>query len=296
MDITRNITTLREASAIAVVQLSQEATWLALKENRVPKGNVWETAKVAGLLAVKRTSDFLPFCPPKAIEFTSVEYETQGLLVRIIVQVKSVYKDGVALEAMHGASVVALTFYDMLKPIDFGIQIKEIRLLGEFGDYEWEIPSSSKNIRIAILVCSDAVAKGGKQDTAGQAVLAKLKSLPVRVTSYEILPDDPDLIQQKVKELCSSHQLVICCGGTGLSHRDRTPEALVPILERRIPGMEEAIRSYGQQITPHAMFSRSVAGTIGGSLVLALPGSSQGARESMDAVFPAVLHFFKKRD
>ncbi|MDX5340222.1 MAG: hypothetical protein LPK25_14435 [Cyclobacteriaceae bacterium] len=93
-----------------------------------------------------------------------------------------------------------------------------------------------------------------------------------------------------------SHQLVICCGGTGLSRSDQTTEALESILERRIHGMEEAIRSYGQKITSQAMFSRSVAGTLGESLILALPGSSQGAKESMDAVFPGVLHFFKHRD
>ena len=296
MDITRNITSLREATAIAMVQLSQEATLLALKENRVPKGNVWEAARVAGLFAVKKTSELFPFSTSKPIEFTSVEYETQGLLIQIKVRVKSIYKAGLDLEAMHGASVAALTFYDMLKPLDTNIQIQEIRLLEEFGDYEWEIPQSAKNIRAAILVCSDAVAKGGKADTAGQAVLAKLKSLSTRVTTYEILPDNPELIRQKVKDLSQSHQLVICVGGTGLSRSDQTPEDLEPILERRIPGMEEAIRSYGQKITSQAMFSRSVAGTLGESLVLALPGSSKGAKESMDAVFPGVLHFFKYRD
>ncbi|MEP0710423.1 MAG: molybdopterin-binding protein, partial [Algoriphagus sp.] len=89
------------------------------------------------------------------------------------------------------------------------------------------------------------------------------------------------------------NQLVIFTGGTGLSKRDVTPEALEPILERRIPGIEEAIRSYGQKIMPFAMLSRSVAGTIGDSIVLALPGSTNGAKESMDAVFPHVLHVFK---
>ena len=86
--------------------------------------------------------------------------------------------------------------------------------------------------------------------------------------------------------------LLVFTGGTGLSKRDVTPEALEGIIQRKIPGMEEAIRAYGQERTPYSMLSRSVAGTINQTLVLALPGSINGAKESMDAIFPAALHVF----
>jgi cyclic pyranopterin phosphate synthase len=93
--------------------------------------------------------------------------------------------------------------------------------------------------------------------------------------------------------LAQGIDLLIFTGGTGLSRRDITPEALEPLLDRRIPGIEEAIRSYGQQRVPTAMLSRSLAGLMGGMLVLAVPGSVSGAGESIDAIFPAVLHLFK---
>jgi len=194
---------------------------------------------------------------------------------------------------MHGASVIALTMYDMLKPIDKGIVIREVGLVEKKGGKSSFKNQNPKSIQAAVVVCSDSVSKGIKEDAAGKAIVDKLKSMDVEVSSYEIIPDELDLIRQKALGLIDSNQLVIFTGGTGLSMRDVTPEALEPLLERRIPGIEEAIRSYGQKIMPYAMLSRSVAGTIGDSLVLALPGSTNGAKESMDAVFPHLLHVFR---
>ena len=119
-----------------------------------------------------------------------------------------------------------------------------------------------------------------------------MASYGVETTHYEIIPDEVDYIQERTKKYTEDNQLVIFTGGTGLSPRDVTPQALEPLLESRIPGIEEAIRNYGQDRMPYAMLSRSVAGTLGDSLVLALPGSTNGAKESMDAIFPHVLHIF----
>jgi molybdenum cofactor synthesis domain-containing protein len=124
-----------------------------------------------------------------------------------------------------------------------------------------------------------------------------LEKVGVQVSFYQIIPDEKDQIQQVCNQLVGENMdLVIFTGGTGLSPRDVTTEALEEILERRIPGIEEAIRSYGQQRTPYSMFSRSVAGLVGNALILGLPGSTSGASESMDAIFPAVLHIFKVRE
>jgi molybdenum cofactor biosynthesis protein MoaC len=292
VDITHKINTLRSATATAVVKVSKQETIDAVVNNLVPKGNVLEMAKTAGLFAVKNTHLSIPDCHPIPIEFTSVAYKIEELNIQIIFEVKTVYKTGVEVEAMHGASIVALTMYDMLKPIDKEIEISTIRLVQKEGG-----KSSFKNkfptvLKAAVFVCSDSVFAGDKEDRSGKIIVEKLTSYGVETGHYEIIPDEIEVIQEKVKAFTKEHQLVIFTGGTGLSPRDVTPEALSPLLESRIPGIEEAIRNYGQQRTPYAMLSRTVAGTLGKSVVLALPGSTNGARESMDAVFPHLLHVF----
>jgi len=293
VDITHKITTLRLATAKAIVHVSSPETILAVTENRVPKGNVFEMAKVAGLFAVKNTHLTIPDCHPLPIEYTGVEYHIEGLEIHVFITVKTIYKTGVEVEAMHGASVIALTIYDMLKPIDKGIVIREVGLVEKTGgksSFKRQDPSA---ITAGVIVCSDSISAGEKEDGAGKAIIEKLKSQGVEIKSYTIVPDEIDKIRTVALDLCDQVQLLIFTGGTGLSPRDVTPEALEPILERRIPGIEEAIRSYGQQIMPYAMLSRSVVGTIGNCLILALPGSIKGASESMDAVFPHLLHVFK---
>ena len=293
VDITHKVTTLRTAFAQAVVKVSKPETITAIQNDTVPKGNVFAMSKAAGLLGVKRTPDILPDCHPLPIEFTGVEYEINGLEITVLFTVKTIYKTGVEVEAMHGASVVALNMYDMLKPIDKGIEIHAIKLLSKKGGKSDFRDKFRKDLTAAVVVCSDSISAGHKEDKAGKAIIEKLKSYEVVVSEYVIIPDEKEVIQEKANSYQNQGiDLIIYTGGTGLSGRDVTPEALIPILDRRIPGIEEAIRSYGQDRMPYAMLSRSVAGTINNTLVLALPGSTNGAKESMDAIFPSVLHIF----
>lgn len=289
VDITHKIMTLREATAVAVVRTSSEETIKRIRENRVPKGNVFEMAKAAGLLGVKKTPDLLPDCHPLPIEYTGIEYEIDGLEIHISVSVKTIYKTGVEVEAMHGASIVALTMYDMLKPIDKHIEIGSIRLQNKKGGKSM-FQLDSEGLRAQVVVCSDSISEGKGEDKAGKMIVSKLEALGIK-SERIVIPDEAEEIKALLNKADSD--LVIFTGGTGVGPRDVTPETIEPLLDIKLKGVEEQMRSYGQQRMPYAMLSRSIAGIKDGKLVLALPGSTKGAAECMDAIFPHVLHVFK---
>ena len=294
VNITHKSTSLRKAIASAMITVSKQETIDAIQQRTVAKGDVFEFARAAGLLAVKKTSDVIPDCHPLPIEFAAITYQVDGLNIIITVEVHTIYKTGVEVEAMHGASVTALTMYDMLKPIDKGIEINNIKLVHKKGGKSDYADTINFELKCAVIVCSDSVAAGTKQDFAGKAVMEKLKLHGLHTSLYNIIPDEAEQIQAKAKQVSNEgFHLAIFTGGTGLYHRDVTPESIEPLFTRNIPGIMEAARNYGQQRMPYAMLSRGVSGFINNTLVLTLPGSTRGAGETMDALFPYILHIFR---
>lgn len=294
VNITHKSSTLREAIATAKLTVSKQATIDAIQNKSVPKGDVFEFSRAAGLLAIKKTSDVIPDCHPLPVEFASIKHSIDGLSILITVEVHTIYKTGVEVEAMHGAAITALTMYDMLKPLDNGVEIAAVKLESKKGGKSGISKEGREDLRIAVIVCSDSIAAGNNADASGKTILQKLEQHQLQVAAFDIIPDDVASIQAKAKQYSSEgYHLILFTGGTGLSPRDVTPDAVAPMLDRSIPGIMEAARNYGQQRTPYAMFSRGVAGFIQQTLVLTLPGSPKGAAETMDALFPYVLHLFK---
>src|SRR5215471_18858488 len=157
VDITHKHNSLRIAIATAVVKVSMQETIEAVRQKKVPKGDVFEFSRAAGLLAVKKTSDVIPDCHPLPVEHTSITHQIDGLNIIITVEVHTIYKTGVEVEAMHGAAITALTIYDMLKPLDKGVEISSIRLESKKGgktDFKDEV---TDNLRCAVIVCSDSI-------------------------------------------------------------------------------------------------------------------------------------------
>jgi molybdenum cofactor biosynthesis protein MoaC len=293
IDISDKTRTLRMAKAQAIVKVSPE-TMERIRRKEVPKGDVVEISRSVALLSAKKMPEMLPFCHNIPIEWIGVEIFMGDDEIKIEVTVKSIYKTGCEMEALFSAACAALNIYDMLKPIDKQIEIQHIRLLEKWGgksDYVDKVPVEFK---AGVLVISNSIFQGKKEDKAGKMIVEKLSSFQIKNIEYKVIPDDVDMIRDEILRWCDDgFNLIVTAGGTGLAPSDRTPEAVRPLIEREIPGIMEAARGYGQERTPYAMFSRGLAGLRGETLIICLPGSSRGVEESISALFPYVFRIFK---
>lgn len=293
-DISDKIKTLRTATAKATLKLSPETVQL-LNENKLPKGDPLPVAKVAAIQAAKNTHQIIPYCHPLPIDFVGVEYSIDDTTIEVEVTVKAIYKTGVEMEALTGASVAALTLYDMMKMVDETMEITGVVLVEKRGGKSDFGESFKKPLRAAVLVMSDSIAGGKKNDLSGRLIKERLEQYNIEVRDYSIIPDEPEMIKKKILTYTDDMRLdlIMTTGGTGMSPRDFTPETMNDIFEREVPGIPEAVRAYGQERTPYSMLSRGRAGVRGNSLIINLPGSKRGVAESLDSLFPFVLHSFK---
>lgn len=299
VDITFKTFTLRKAIASATIKTSNISTVEAVKNGTVPKGNVLEFARASALLGIKKTSDIIPDCHPLPVEYASINYEFDDLNITIIVEVHTIYKTGVEVEAMHGASVAALVIYDMLKPIDKNVEISNIKLLKKQGGKSSQKNIETENLTAAVVVCSDSVSQGIKSDSSGKLLVELLQKQNINSIDYTIVPDDIPAIRQQIELFKNKDcNLLVFTGGTGLSDRDITPEAVHPFITKEIPGIMETARNYGQDRVKTSMLSRGIAGFSDDMLILTLPGSSGAVKEYVQALFPQILHVFpvKKGD
>ena len=143
--------------------------------------------------------------------------------------------------------------------------------------------------RAAVVTVSDRSARGERPDTSGPLLAGLLAELGLAVSEVVVVPDDPHRIAAAVTAALVDHDLVVTTGGTGISPRDVTPEAVRPLLDREVPGIAEALRQQGRDGVPASVLSRGVAGTVGRALVVTLPGSTGGVRDGV-AVLAPVLH------
>jgi molybdopterin adenylyltransferase len=146
-------------------------------------------------------------------------------------------------------------------------------------------------MKIGILTVSDKGARGEREDKSGPAIRELMEAEGAEIVRTRVVPDEPELIRAALIEWSDEGvDLILTTGGTGFSPRDWTPEATKAVIERETPGISEAIRQAGMRKTPTAMLSRAASGIRKSTLIINLPGSEKGVRESLEAIMDALPH------
>src|SRR6266487_1644382 len=291
-DVGNKPETLRTAIARAIVK-AEPSTLTLVKDGKSPKGNIFDAARLSATMAAKRTWDLLPYCHPIPIDSINVDVSVNEQSIEVTVTVKNVAKTGVEMEALTGACIAALTIYDMLKPVDEALSIESIRLLNKSGGLKTFFEKSDRRLKAGVLVTTDS--RTESEDKSGKVVIDRLVKNGLEVVEYKVIPDEEDGIVSELRRFCDEAKvdIVLTSGGTGLGPRDVTPEATKKVLEKEISGVAEILRAYGQRRTPLSMLSRAVAAIRGTTVIVNLPGSVRGVSESLDALFPGILHIHK---
>lgn len=289
-DITHKRESLRIATATALLTTEEPVSQL-LTRAKDDKGDALEIARVAGVLGAQRTWETIPYCHQIPVTHARVSYALTETTIRVEMRCVTIAATGCEVEAMTGASIAALTLYDILKPHTDALRIDDIRLLEKSGGKSDHRVTLSPPAYAVVITTSDGVVAGARENRAGDAVAQRLASMAALVCLPPVLVgQDPTEIRAAVLDaIAAGAELVLTVGGTGVGRRDVTPATVRSVLDRPLPGVVDAMRLHGLRRTSLAMLSDSAAGVIGNSLVVTVPGSHDGATQAMDALFPPLL-------
>lgn len=309
IDVSPKLPTQRYARAKGRILMSEEA-FRAIVEGRIPKGDPLVLAEIAGIQAAKKASDNIPLCHPLSLDTVRVRCrpEASTCSVWVSCEASAFAKTGVEMEALAGVNGALLAIWDLTKAVDPALELSDVRLCRKEGGKSglWlnpkevavEAPPASlplAGVRAGVLTVSDRASAGTSEDVSGPTLVRLLEGLGASVVAREILPDDRARLAVRLREMSgeSALQLLVTTGGTGAGPRDVTPEAVADACDRLLPGIGEALRATGAQQTARAWLSRSCAGLIGQTLVVALPGNPKAVEQAAGVLrdlVPHVLH------
>ena len=290
VDVTDKMTTARLAKAEGKISMLPE-TILAIKDEALPKGNVFTTAKIGGIQAAKKTAEMIPMCHQLNLSFVDIEFEIQADAIMIQSTVKTKEATGVEMEALSAVSGAALTIYDMCKSVDKTMVISEIKLVEKVGGKSDH--ATDYRPKVGVITMSDSVASGKSEDKSGVILLNGFIQAGCEVNHHEYFPDGSDELVPTIHEWVDEEvELILTTGGTGLGPRDLTIQAVEKIFDSKLPGIEQALHAYGRGKIKTSMLSRLTAGVVNGAVLICLPGSTGAAKDALKVLIPTIFHSF----
>jgi molybdenum cofactor biosynthesis protein MoaC len=308
IDVGQKRVTRRRAIACGTITVGK-AAFKKIIAKALPKGDVLALAEIAGIMGAKKTPELLVMCHSLPIDQVSIHCVPQAPdAVTVYAQVTAHAKTGVEMEAVVAVQAALATIWDLVKGTEPALTISEVKLLVKEGGksglwinpqgipkwLEAQLPNQKplKNLTGAVVVLSDRAAKGSYADKSGPVLKEMIKNSGAKLADYTVLPDEADKIEAHLKKIIAKYKphFVVTSGGTGLAKRDVTPETLEKICDRMVPGFGELLRKDGAEVTDKSWLSRSTAGMLGHTLIIALPGSPKAVQEGMAALLPILPH------
>ncbi|UAT42875.1 bifunctional molybdenum cofactor biosynthesis protein MoaC/MoaB [Anaplasmataceae bacterium AB001_6] len=308
-DISYKKPNIRRAIAMGCINIG-EIGFKHVKNGTLAKGDVLKLAEIAGLQGAKNTWQQIPMCHPIPLEHIAVYPELKESSHSVIVYtiVSTIAKTGVEMEALSAVNAALLTLYDLIKPVEAGLSISDIRLLLKEGGKSnlWihprgipekikefiKIPSERllEGKKVGIITLSDRAHNKEYQDKSGIILKEKLEHLGCNIVDYSILPDESVQLEEKINKLTKDVEIIITTGGTGIAPRDITPQTISKIADQEIPGIGELLRSYSALHVPKTWLSRSGAVVMDNTLIIALPGSPSAVQDGIEALKEILPH------
>lgn len=325
IDVGEKSVTRRRAIASGAIVMSAE-TLKRIIAKTLPKGDVLALAEVAGIVAAKKTPELLPLCHSLNLDSVRVMLTPQrgsdtNPEARVVATAEVIChaKTGAEMEALVAVNAALLCIYDLTKAIDSGLRLEAIQLDykegGKSGVFdrkgihrgelaakmavpvEASLRANLSGLRAAVLTTSDRCANGLAQDRTGPTIVSFLRERGAEVVDSKIVADEPQDIRKAVEYWARELglDLIITTGGTGLSPRDQTPDALQILFEKRLTGFGESLRQRGAEKNGMSWLSRADAGQVGNAFVFMLPGSSGAVSDALEILDAGLPHLFHVR-